>query len=88
MEIVLPNLRLLKCEKGRHKNCHQDDIKRIIKPKFLQQTTFGTLFMEIAKKAGFWRAYPWKLPNFLVSKACVHFGLWYGNPERAEAVEK
>ena len=34
----------------RNENCHQDAIKRNIKPKFPPQTTFGTLVMETAQK--------------------------------------
>ena len=52
MVIALPILRPFKHEKEcETKTCHQDTIKRNILPKFPQQTTFDTPFMEIAKHA-------------------------------------
>ena len=80
MEIVLPILRLSKHEK-------ECEIKRKITPKFSEQTTFGQLFMEVAKKHRVLVNFCMKLPK-CVFQTRVNFGRCYGNPGWAEAVEK
>ena len=71
----------------RNENCHQDVIKRTIKPKFPQQTTFGTLFVEIAQKRRVLVSFCMKTVETCFAKTCVKFGHCYGNHGWAEVVE-
>ena len=73
-------VRSLKHEKEcETKNCHQDAIKRNMKPKFRQQTTFGTLFMEMAKKRSSAGELLHKNCRNVFSKTCVNFERCYSN---------
>ena len=40
-----------------NENCHQDVIKRKIKPKVPQQIPSKTIFMKMTKKFEFWRVF-------------------------------
>ena len=86
MAIVLPNLRSLKHEKERKTKIVTT--RWNVKPKFPQQTTFGTLFMEIANKRRVLLSFSMKTAEMCFSKTCVNFGRCYGNQGGAEEVEK
>ena len=72
----------------RNENCHQDTIRRNIKPKFPQKTTFGTLLMEIAKKTLSSVSVCMKTAEMCFSKTCINFGRCFGDQRWAQAVEK
>ena len=72
---------------ARNENCHQDAIKRNIKPKFSPQTPFRTVFVGIANNSQFCGVLYMKTAKMCFSKTCVNFGRCYGNQGWAEVVE-
>ena len=80
---VLPYLR-----PSKHENCHQDAIKRNIKPKYQQQTIFLDTLRNSKKNWRVLASLCTKTAEMCFLKTFTNFGRCYGNQGWAEVVEK
>ena len=85
--ILVANLRSWSMEKSVKKNCHKNAFKRNIRPKFPQQSTFRSLFMEKAKKTSSFGELFMKTAEMCFSKTCVNFARCYVNQGWAEGLK-